>query len=153
MVWFYRLGRWESGRIPVVFQSHYGLILSFIFLSFSYSTTTSLAFNPTMVWFYPKQDTELLKKLSRTFNPTMVWFYPIDYDFCFKVVVDLSIPLWSDFIRTVVFYDHVREFVFQSHYGLILSINTNYGADSSGCFQSHYGLILSLLVLWLLYLP
>ena len=82
----------------LIFQSHYGLILSLTplrpFLSFLHT------FNPTMVWFYPKRSnisftssslfqshyglilsencTIKKDRMILTFNPTMVWFYLVE---------------------------------------------------------------------------
>ena len=52
MVWFYLAILSEQFVLDVVvFQSHYGLILSFE--DISKKTKHKIAFNPTMVWFYP----------------------------------------------------------------------------------------------------
>ena len=59
----------------MTFQSHYGLILSYILCKVTKITEKS--FNPTMVWFY--QTVKL----------------PSKHD-----LIELSIPLWSDFIMT-----------------------------------------------------
>ena len=96
----------------------------------------------------------------------MVWFYRLWCEQCKVVHVRLSIPLWSDFIikKAEVFDGYLK--LFQSHYGLILSIVSLcsellrvlsfnptmvwfYRANilpilsNLGAFQSHYGLILS----------
>ena len=57
-----------------------------------------------------------------TFNPTMVWFYPMNGQVKSKFNVDLSIPLWSDFIQTKLNSSLENSDSFQSHYGLILSL-------------------------------
>ena len=77
------------------FQSHYGLILSKISLWRLYPLPVS--FNPTMVWFYRAVGVDNLS------------------------LCKLSIPLWSDFIGLSGVWGATGDFVFQSHYGLILS--------------------------------
>ncbi len=102
------------------------------------------------------------------FNPTMVWFYHTTVVSEFVRIFVLSIPLWSDFIADVGEVGVWLPFVFQSHYGLILSstifelLNSLYPFnptmvwfyleditwgtidDIDNDFQSHYGLILSI---------
>ena len=123
-------------------------------------------FNPTMVWFYPGRAPVTLSG-NPPFNPTMVWFYPDDGT-SLSAPVELSIPLWSDFIKLFGFSIGNQMIDFQSHYGLILStwksllvhsgenlsiplwsdfIKFNLPvltkAPAMFIFQSHYGLILS----------
>ena len=100
------------------FQSHYGLILSA--RRYLRNRPNRLAFNPTMVWFYPKFCPEFLI-LSR----------------------HLSIPLWSDFITIRFWFRYIPMCFFQSHYGLILSYPYKCPMCKNNTFQSHYGLILS----------
>ena len=96
MVWFYHLLIYLTVLFVALFQSHYGLILSGIIVCFCESQY--YAFNPTMVWFYLNE--------KSTGNQKSTW---------------LSIPLWSDFIRSK-YNKRIKEKVrFQSHYGLILS--------------------------------
>ncbi len=133
------------------FQSHYGLILSqnsrfrrtamdslsiplwsdFIEAAIPFIIPFSLAFNPTMVWFYlveariklldvngnfqshyglilSKRAILILCYYAVTFNPTMVWFYP-------------ALAATSGYARAVYF--------FQSHYGLILSPKVYFKTD------------------------
>ena len=73
----------------------------------------------------------------------MVWFYRKTISQAAAELNVLSIPLWSDFIANRA--DYYNEGIgFQSHYGLILSQNSNSRKTSSSqSFQSHYGLILS----------
>ncbi len=59
---------------------------------------------------------------SVAFNPTMVWFYQLDGKVCIAPDVSLSIPLWSDFITALSAISPVVTNAFQSHYGLILSV-------------------------------
>ena len=96
MVWFYHTKAYSSFKQKQDFQSHYGLILSV-----STAFLQLVLFNP--------------------FNPTMVWFYLFDYFDDGTKVNDLSIPLWSDFITVNVVDTGNAVYVFQSHYGLILS--------------------------------
>ncbi len=96
MVWFYRRRQWQSLYRNILFQSHYGLILSGTYVP--YPVTIEEPFNPTMVWFY--------------LGCKAVWHW-------YRGI--LSIPLWSDFILKL-FWNHIFEqSFFQSHYGLILS--------------------------------
>ena len=74
MVWFYRNANDNlHARRTSGFQSHYGLILS-------------------------KRLLRMLEIHRRTFNPTMVWFYHMIAFDDELLYIDLSIPLWSDFI-------------------------------------------------------
>ena len=165
MVWFYRyddaISKVEEEKLSIplwsdfilsasclfmyaslIFQSHYGLILSKI-LSRVYNLESS-SFNPTMVWFYRAVLLSFMKsQLCPAFNPTMVWFY---------------LP--------ILFNPETKEYSFQSHYGLILSGSNIYSSPlmivtfnptmvwfyhnglylfivRCEAFQSHYGLILS----------
>ncbi len=150
---------------PITFQSHYGLILSEICILHEKISKPIFQSHYGLILSFSS-------KLSvvcwiRTFNPTMVWFYRRPRWRSYKRKSGLSIPLWSDFISTVIIILSPQILPFQSHYGLILShvfTNTNlhiqlpfnptmvwfylkrlktiylfriYG------FQSHYGLILS----------
>ncbi len=127
--------------------------------------TYCFAFNPTMVWFYPKLFVDLnallnfqshygliLSKLDSVvdwlknipFNPTMVWFYHSTKFSERCLLHNLSIPLWSDFIIPVVVKATGWIVSFQSHYGLILSYPYQIAnLPDVTSFQSHYGLILS----------
>ena len=51
----------------------------------------------------------------------MVWFYPFSFLVDFFYFLELSIPLWSDFITLLQWVASYKS-VFQSHYGLILSL-------------------------------
>ena len=97
MVWFYP-EKVEFSLFPSkkVFQSHYGLILS-----------------P-----FPRAGSAVERS---TFNPTMVWFYLRNQVGKSVVFSILSIPLWSDFIIAVERLEKYLKKNFQSHYGLILS--------------------------------
>ena len=80
------------------FQSHYGLILS------SYTKRAARLKRNSFQSHYglilsPKPHSRLMKSGS-PFNPTMVWFYPLDLAILCALVA-----------------------FFQSHYGLILSLN------------------------------
>ena len=129
------------------------------------TTVISMTFNPTMVWFYQSIPHLPQDRYRLPFNPTMVWFYqtvklPSKHD-----LIELSIPLWSDFIQRIRWRKVGKLHTFQSHYGLILSCNISCTKRCS-CklsiplwsdfifskprftarsifFQSHYGLILS----------
>ena len=118
MVWFYHLLRPRTRMGIQNFQSHYGLILSYI--SSLFVSLLILPFNPTMVWFYP----EICHSLKRISDV-------------------LSIPLWSDFIdqepvsepeKLSPFNPTMVWFYLRPHKGSTWLV---------GCFQSHYGLILS----------
>ena len=87
-----QLHKWWPSR----FQSHYGLILSRCMRGLIWRG--DFTFNPTMVWFY------LRENFSRADVPGV-----------------LSIPLWSDFISQINVLLNAPFGVFQSHYGLILS--------------------------------
>ena len=125
------------------FQSHYGLILS-------------------------DRQSILGQEKESPFNPTMVWFYHVlrRCKTLYTNVLQLSIPLWSDFIMCLLANSISSLKFFQSHYGLILSsynapVNVPhcatfnptmvwfyrktkiYGIQVKANFQSHYGLILS----------
>ena len=80
------------------FQSHFGLILSP--LNIHTNPNGLLAFNPILVWFYHLRKKLEAKRKELAFNPTMVWFYLLKKR-----------------------YNDVRWQSFQSHYGLILSVN------------------------------
>ena len=101
------------------FQSHYGLILSYNTWEEPYAKYT--AFNPTMVWFYPKTIYMMFSINYQAFNPTMVWFYHSQEDILTFWALRLSIPLWSDFIEYEKRDEMEDKKCFQSHYGLILS--------------------------------
>ena len=73
-----------------------------------------------MVWFYQTRSHEVYTALDSAFNPTMVWFYRQN-------------------CRT----NDAPKHVFQSHYGLILSVCKPDPPRDKNRFQSHYGLILS----------
>ncbi len=148
MVWFYLPAEWVIYRprpslsIPLwsdfiipdknkktkaylSFQSHYGLILSWLqrtfqwleqctslsiplwsdFIAFPNNAMRELeAFNPTMVWFYLTWDEEPQYLMFTAFNPTMVWFYQELVEVSEQLWLLLSIPLWSDFILSEIVY-------------------------------------------------
>ena len=119
MVWFYPSVAFALSKYSKYFQSHYGLILS--------------------RYYIPRPLHEEIP-----FNPTMVWFYRSETCWYSESKRSLSIPLWSDFIMNMA--DRIiKETLFQSHYGLILSevVKTPLGLMYK-FFQSHYGLILSI---------
>ena len=124
-----------------LFQSHYGLILSCLWISFC---NTLWAFQShyglILSGFTPERD----QKIVNPFNPTMVWFYhrlffqfyaenlfnfqshyglilSVLFSCFFLAKYSLSIPLWSDFIKILTATGTVTGIGFQSHYGLILS--------------------------------
>ncbi len=72
MVWFYLYIELPHYHCTSSFQSHFGLILSYWILDIQSRTTT--AFNPTMVWFYPRSAAVTTSPLA-AFNPILVWFY------------------------------------------------------------------------------
>ena len=142
MVWFYLVIADKAPFALIVFQSHYGLILSHKLLQ-AYSTWES-PFNPTMVWFY------LHQKPKRT---VISCYFQSHYG------------LILSFTTFAALYER-RKNAFQSHYGLILSGFTperdqktqetfnptmvwfypkscNWRNTPKRVFQSHYGLILS----------
>ena len=119
-----------------------------------------------MVWFYPKPFASSLSRCHLAFNPTMVWFYHTTVTRIACNNPNLSIPLWSDFIKVAFDLGIELSSNFQSHYGLILSLfpRDTYTKCSRLSiplwsdfililtilspllpliFQSHYGLILS----------
>ena len=144
MVWFYRKGVLrESIEHRLYFQSHYGLILSWANLI--EHILSLFAFNPTMVWFYRAICCQkerwsycfqshyglILSSLSYQVNyESFNLSIPLWSDFIKVVVagtgtlekVILSIPLWSDFIVCRTCFRGLWGCHFQSHYGLILSI-------------------------------
>ena len=164
MVWFYRKDDYFVFVGERVFQSHYGLILSRTLPSLSNSLKNfqshyGLILSIT-VYSCPLNNTI-------AFNPTMVWFYLQAFLPGILSGTLLSIPLWSDFIAERGCQSACSRVCFQSHYGLILSDHIYINAtDEIGLsiplwsdfisfeflssvsimsnFQSHYGLILSL---------
>ena len=108
MVWFYRWSMTDNESSSYVFQSHYGLILSWAkgenikLLFISFQSHYGLILSPTT------STEERAKRVA--FNPTMVWFYPH--------------PVWLERLPA-------RNF--QSHYGLILSIHPCYRSAARRC--------------------
>ena len=104
----------------IAFQSHYGLILSICF-------------------FWTK------RRERRSFQShygliLSIWARSL----LSGAGVNLSIPLWSDFIVRKMEELEIIEINFQSHYGLILSnFRRGQNGKRNSHFQSHYGLILS----------
>ena len=105
-----------------VFQSHFGLILSYSKVLFQDLKT--LSFNPILVWFYREwKKVADVHDNALTFNPILVWFYQsLAFTRRWKSW-SLSIPFWSDFIFVGCLYYIIKLFTFQSHFGLILSLN------------------------------
>ena len=102
----------------MIFQSHFGLILSIL----------CKASQVVQEW---------------TFNPILVWFYHTIIEILIHKPQLLSIPFWSDFISYSGSDRHESKGDFQSHFGLILSrFDVTLEFHWKG-FQSHFGLILS----------
>ena len=141
LVWFYLFEYRFKQFCNLLFQSHFGLILSL--LRAGTCRSTCISFNPILVWFY--------RNFSRFVGSGRY--------------TGLSIPFWSDFISSfckdvlrnsgafnpilVWFYlsnatlSFVNALRFQSHFGLILSSRPRRCGCPWKCFQSHFGLILS----------
>ena len=125
------------------FQSHFGLILSFGFRT--YSDAAKFTFNPILVWFYLYRKSWTGRWDTKTFNPILVWFYlydtlkdEIEFDDSFNPIL-----VW--FYLDERDKRNSRTISFQSHFGLILSLsNQNEVFDFFDDFQSHFGLILSI---------
>ena len=101
-----------------IFQSHYGLILSQLLSPDSnFCAVLSIPlwsdFITGAYW--------RVSSSSISFNPTMVWFYLLTLFTLFLNFALLSIPLWSDFITKERRLRFELNIPFQSHYGLILS--------------------------------
>ena len=124
------------------FQSHFGLILSYF--TFRKESVQNSSFNPILVWFYPVKEamrypnckslsipfwSDFIPRLLlqqryilQSFNPILVWFYHSRH-FGVSTWKILSIPFWSDFILRHCRFLCISCKIFQSHFGLILSIN------------------------------
>ena len=103
------------------FQSHYGLILSTLYFTDLSNKTCCFQSHYGLILSGEGEGSITGNEVS--FNPTMVWFYRINgggYDFYER---HLSIPLWSDFIPHFLAISRISSCSFQSHYGLILSVN------------------------------
>ena len=162
MVWFYLF---THITLPLnsknVFQSHYGLILSWRRRGLG---RFFRAFNPTMVWFYRKSSGEVRGGLllsiplwsdfifqrrrswvgwGRTFNPTMVWFYPFLVFFVsFFLLTFNPTMVWFYLAGFFVWLCKIR----QSFNPTMVWFYQNWiqrNRKSIRSFQSHYGLILS----------
>ncbi len=97
LVWFYLATNYILSKWISFFQSHFGLILSL--QKHPANQEPQLPFNPILVWFY-QNNTENDTRFDRL----------------------LSIPFWSDFIKQLENLVIPTGYVFQSHFGLILSV-------------------------------
>ena len=127
------------------FQSHFGLILSswYTFTNASFSFL-SIPFWSDFIWveYYSQKTTSSFqshfglilsalfsfhpKRNLRTFNPILVWFYRLPCCRADEGFISLSIPFWSDFIRSWSHHPWWDNNSFQSHFGLILSRKTTF---------------------------
>ena len=125
------------------FQSHYGLILSPV--NHRYLPVTQNAFNPTMVWFYLGRTVQNAEDGWFAFNPTMVWFY--------LPTQSRQEARRSAFNPTMVWFylkTCFRVEIFNTSLSIPLwsdfilsSIKDSITKSLKENFQSHYGLILS----------
>ena len=167
LVWFYRASSSLSPYFSASFQSHFGLILSYVVdINKDLKRLLSIPFWSDFIEkvefsLFPSKkvfqshfglilslvDIYLLIVLFPPFNPILVWFYHISW-------------IWEE----------RRDKGFQSHFGLILSRSDGYEPESNSrlsipfwsdfiqkyikvkstrmrIFQSHFGLILSPIIL------
>ena len=120
MVWFYLVfcSRYYSLWKIKYFQSHYGLILS---ERRARRGVGSDNFQSHYGLILSSIASDIPLAAALAFNPTMVWFYPVSSPHDVVSFTSLSIPLWSDFISAAFPRPWERSRAFNPTIGLILS--------------------------------
>ena len=123
LVWFQRCEILDEPYYAANFQSHLGLISTFVV--FFNLVLKKVAFNPILVWFQRKElHTNAASRI--TFNPILVWFQR-------RLLPARNLSWDSSFNPILVWFQRLLEVflglctvIFQSHLGLISTIFIRY---------------------------
>ncbi len=118
LVWFYRPS--QSTRTVPLWELSIPFWSDFIDMFSQKILQMSMAFNPILVWFYLFAQVKLWRRYIHLSIPFWSDFILESGAWPVELQV-LSIPFWSDFISRYQFNPIQLCFVFQSHFGLILS--------------------------------